>query len=1251
MKLKVIWTLALLCAFAQGVWAQTTVKSEQELKDAIADGATNIQLTADILLENYLNIEGVTVTIDLNGHRLYRNLSNYDRAGHVIWAHNGSDLTLTSSVAGGSIEGGMAYNGGAIHIPNGNTVSATNVIFQNNSAFEHAGAIWNNGTFTATNCTFTDNTANDVGGIYNSVTETNGTTYAGTATLTCCTFERNAGTAGAGALANALGNTVMTIEDCTIENNSAYQYGAGIWNGGTLNMKGKITVTDNTNVGGMDSNVYLKSETVITLTGALTNGSNIGMDLESVSGTFTSGYSTFHNGVTPYFFFGSDHLSIVSVGLDDKKEVCLVANVFINYIERSWDATNKQVISREKTLTGIMIGYDATPYEGQYKEVTNAPASDPNEWFGMGGHGNNVAEFYVVRGNVNRETIVVQGKNVHLILCDGATLTLTGGLKLEGDNKLYIHSQSYGGDMGRLMVTNKYDRAAGIGSAQHNGVAVEVGELVIYGGHIEATGGEAGAGIGSCKSGESDICKSVTVYGGFVKATGGKWAAGIGGGSASTKSNIAGGLFVLYDGMVIAQGGEYAAGVGGGIKGAVGDVLVYGGSLTATGGDEGAGIGNGSSQNNNSGNGSPFHPSLGSVKASIGDGTHSDSTKYADKHRAKKETNKFGRTFTIFGGTVTATGGKGAAGIGGGLRNGDVEVNISGGSVTANGGEDGAGIGGGYYRGGTVTINGGTVTANGGYKGAGIGGGHDYSGGTVTINGGTVTANGGEESAGIGGGAFGRGGTVTINGGTVAANGGYRGAGIGGGNCYDGGDVTINGGSVIAKAGIQGDTGHRAIGPGLNNDNYGTLSIGDAMMVGAGDNGTVESIFDADERKNGCWFRSYAEISPCTHPSGVTYTINEDGTHTTHCKHCSLAEKVDHVINDGTGTCICGYKDGGVYCTITIATSRSGTGYEGVGVMAKVGNNMPYTLPVCSSIPEGYDFAGWAVNPTNHNGILPNEGEELKQAGEDITVTTDVSIFARYKPLTISLADDGDNAETLYNYDGRKATSVTLTGRTLWKDGGWNTLCLPFDLTIAGSPLDGDGVDVRTLASSSFDESDGTLTLTFTPAEGEGAVTAIEAGMPYIIKWTGGSHIVGPTFSGVTISNSYNPVETDYVDFVGTYSPIDIFTEYRTNLYLGANDLLYYPSGEEMTSFPINSFRAFFQLKNGLLAGEPVSTDVQPIKAFVLNFGEETGISEISNPSNPSNSSNLYFTLDGRRLDKPSSPGLYIHNGQKVLIK
>ena len=42
---------------------------------------------------------------------------------------------------------------------------------------------------------------------------------------------------------------------------------------------------------------------------------------------------------------------------------------------------------------------------------------------------------------------------------------------------------------------------------------------------------------------------------------------------------------------------------------------------------------------------------------------------------------------------------------------------------------------------------------------------------------------------------------------------------------------------------------------------------------------------------------------------------------------------------------------------------------------------------------------------------------------------------------TISLANDADNGTAISNADGYFA-NVTLTGRTLFKDGKWNTICL-----------------------------------------------------------------------------------------------------------------------------------------------------------------------------------------------------------------
>ena len=166
-----------------------------------------------------------------------------------------------------------------------------------------------------------------------------------------------------------------------------------------------------------------------------------------------------------------------------------------------------------------------------------------------------------------------------------------------------------------------------------------------------------------------------------------------------------------------------------------------------------------------------------------------------------------GENITITGGTVDATGGYGSAGIGGGNGGVGKNITITGGTVTAAGGFGNAGIGGGNGSDGeNITITGGSVTATGGEFAAGIGGSNGGSGNNITIKGGTVTATGGEGGAGIGGGAEGGGGNnITIKGGTVTATGGgYRGnsgAGIGGGSSGSGENITINDGKVTATGG------------------------------------------------------------------------------------------------------------------------------------------------------------------------------------------------------------------------------------------------------------------------------------------------------------------------------------------------------------------------------------------------------------------------------------------------------------------
>ena len=232
-------------------------------------------------------------------------------------------------------------------------------------------------------------------------------------------------------------------------------------------------------------------------------------------------------------------------------------------------------------------------------------------------------------------------------------------------------------------------------------------------------------------------------------------------------------------------------------------------------------------------------------------------------------------------------------------------------------------------------------------------------------------------------------------------------------------------------------------------------------------------------------------------------------------------------------------------------------------------------------------------------------------------------------------------------YDPSLLTDVTLTGTTLWKDGAWNTICLPFRLNgLEGTPLA--GATVKSLVSSDF--SDGTLTLNFTKK----SVTSLEAGRPYIVKWENGDNIMNPVFEQVITTERLSPVETDYVDFVGCFSPVNLVAEDKSVLYLGADNTLYYPNAD-MT---IGACHGYFRLK-GIGIGDIAPAGVN----VVLNFdGETTSIDHLPlnidheiidhAPLNIDHSDDTWYSIDGRKLSyKPTKKGIYIQSGRKIVIE
>ena len=243
-------------------------------------------------------------------------------------------------------------------------------------------------------------------------------------------------------------------------------------------------------------------------------------------------------------------------------------------------------------------------------------------------------------------------------------------------------------------------------------------------------------------------------------------------------------------------------------------------------------------------------------------------------------------------------------------------------------------------------------------------------------------------------------------------------------------------------------------------------------------------------------------------------------------------------------------------------------------------------------------------------------------------------------PASISLANAADNSTTINDANGYVA-NVTLTGRTLYKDGKWNTICLPFDVTLAGSALN--GATARPLTAASI--SGTTLNLTFGDA-----VNTLEAGTPYIIKWDGDgtSNIENPVFEGVTIDGTDRSYDNhasgdSRVRFAGTYKSTAFTSEDKSILFMGGENTLYYP----LKDATIGAQRAYFKI------GGDGAALARRLTAFNIDFGDDeaTGIISTTNYTNDTNS-DAWFTLDGRRLSaKPSVKGVYVNNGRKVIIK
>ena len=615
---------------------------------------------------------------------------------------------------------------------------------------------------------------------------------------------------------------------------------------------------------------------------------------------------------------------------------------------------------------------------------------------------------------------------------------------------------------------------------------------------------------------------------------------------------------------------------------------------------------------------------------------------------------------TIHGGNITAKASSGGAAIGGGMGACNGPIHIVRGHIEASCNlEEVAAIGCGGWSGdnvssllvydpintsqaidvdphvynASITIDDGYVEAKGNWGGAGIGGGKGYFLGTITINGGEVYATGGLGAAGIGAGREGscylfrypqaepqeRQATIIINGGKVEATAGAYAAAIGGGqqmvNNPDLSDIGSYEGAALPT--YQGGGANVIINGGYVKAMPTELTkLGGAEAIG---HGGAESTFSNKPVSGGATLFDKARV--------IMFTTDYPAL---------ASERVEQLRRTGAIIETCDHR------------------YNEIGTHEIVDSENHSNCRFCLTLSE----------------------QEPHQFG-DYGLCDGCGLIALY--------DDANNNEAIDHWyekglrDGAPfyPYDVVLKGRKLYRNGIWNTICLPFALSETELQAALGDCTLMTLDSSEesgsdFNSQTGELTLNFVKD------TGMRPSYPHIIKWEKHENtdevLENPVFRNVIfILHEGSPSwYDDNISFNGTFENLTYNNEDHSILFLGTREnaetknlesVLYYPDGTAPTT--IGAFRAYFKLADGLTAGNDEPEEF--VRSFNLNFGgeEQTGIIDAPRIAGRKEraTDNTVYDLQGRRVARAEAnsslftihsslkKGLYINGHRKVVVK
>lgn len=280
-----------------------------------------------------------------------------------------------------------------------------------------------------------------------------------------------------------------------------------------------------------------------------------------------------------------------------------------------------------------------------------------------------------------------------------------------------------------------------------------------------------------------------------------------------------------------------------------------------------------------------------------------------------------------------------------------------------------------------------------------------------------------------------------------------------------------------------------------------------------------------------------------------------------------------------------------------------------------------------------YSLKNLKLKDQKNGAITTSSVNKATWEGEAKSVVFTTSGQARATKITVTVKVpvakdytlDENSVNTIEAYEN---ANVTLK-RTFYKDGEWNTLCLPFDVADAKTAFD--GAELREVdAKNSHDN-----TIVFKEA------TTIEAGKPYLIKWAKTPNEVCDfvnTFEGVTLVATATPVKVnDAITFTGFYNKATADKLGASVAAIGAGNKLF-----KVTSGEMKGFRAAFVLNP--------ATPAAGIKVVI--DGTTTGIEDLVVDGVKANG--RVYNLNGQYVGNSLNglqPGIYIQNGKKVVVK